>query len=206
MFARELVELAELGLDFAEAVRVELERRLVAAERVGGLAELDLRRVEQFGERREACVERGQVRSVGVRACEEVSEREFLLAIETLAERRAATQEFARVGKAPVLVLEFGKGRRAERVAVEFGDLMAEPFDALAVVDDWLAAANARLLEATPRHWPILRRLLVGAGSAGNLANDVHLAALAIEHGAVLVSFDRDFERFSGLRFELLPG
>lgn len=76
--------------------------------------------------------------------------------------------------------------------------------DALAVVDDWLGAPQARLLEATPRHWPLLRRLLVGAGTAGNLSNDAHLAALAIEHGATLVSFDRDFERFAGLRFELL--
>jgi hypothetical protein len=38
----------------------------------------------------------------------------------------------------------------------------------------------------------------------GNLGNDAHLAALAIEHGATLVSFDRDFERFAGLRFERL--
>jgi uncharacterized protein len=75
---------------------------------------------------------------------------------------------------------------------------------ALGVVDDWLDAPHAQLLEATPRHWPILRRLLLGAGMAGNLSNDAHLAALAIEHGATLISFDRDFERFAGLRFELL--
>jgi hypothetical protein len=45
----------------------------------------------------------------------------------------------------------------------------------------------------------------LGAGMAGNLSSDAHLAALAIEHGATLVSFDRDFERFAGLRFERLP-
>lgn len=74
----------------------------------------------------------------------------------------------------------------------------------MTVVDDWLAAPRAQVLQDTPRHWPILRRLLVGAGTAGNPSNDAHLAALAIEHGATLTSFDRDFERFAGLRFELL--
>jgi toxin-antitoxin system PIN domain toxin len=92
------------------------------------------------------------------------------------------------------------------RLATRRG-ILAQPLaleDALGVVDDWLAAPQATVLEATPRHWPVLRRLLVGAGTAGNLSNDAHLAALAIEHGATLVSFDRDFERFAGLRFELL--
>lgn len=38
-----------------------------------------------------------------------------------------------------------------------------------------------------------------------HLVNDAHLAALAIEHGATLVSFDRDFGRFDGLRHRV-PG
>ncbi len=94
--------------------------------------------------------------------------------------------------------------RLATRRGILSRPLPAE--EALSVVDDWLAAPNAHLLEATPRHWPLLRRLIVGAGSAGNLTNDAHLAALAIEHGATLVSFDRDFERFAGLSFSLLEG
>ena len=44
----------------------------------------------------------------------------------------------------------------------------------------------------------------MGAGVGGNLTTDAHLAALAIEHGASLGSFDRDFERFAGLDFEAL--
>jgi uncharacterized protein len=47
-------------------------------------------------------------------------------------------------------------------------------------------------------------RPLLGAGTAGNLTTDAHLAALAIEHDAELVTFDRDFERFAGLRMTLL--
>ena len=34
------------------------------------------------------------------------------------------------------------------------------------------------------------------------LVPDAHLAALAIEHGLLLCSADRDFSRFAGLRWE----
>jgi len=39
-------------------------------------------------------------------------------------------------------------------------------------------------------------------GTAGNLFTGIHLAALALTHNAVLVSFDNDFGRFTGLRRE----
>ena len=45
--------------------------------------------------------------------------------------------------------------------------------------------------------------LLRSAGVAGNLTTDAHLAALAIEHGATVLSFDRDFARFEGVRWTL---
>jgi predicted nucleic acid-binding protein len=35
------------------------------------------------------------------------------------------------------------------------------------------------------------------------LTTDAHLAALAIEQGAVIVRFDRDFARFEGVRWTL---
>jgi uncharacterized protein len=76
--------------------------------------------------------------------------------------------------------------------------------DALSVVRAWLAEPQASVLHPTERHAPILARLLIAAGTGGNLTTDAHLAALAIEHGAALGSFDRDFERFSGLAFEAL--
>lgn len=75
---------------------------------------------------------------------------------------------------------------------------------ALAIVDTWLNHPSACLLEATERHAGILGRLLLGAGTGGNLVSDAHLAALAIEHGAELGSFDRDFERLAGLRWTRL--
>jgi toxin-antitoxin system PIN domain toxin len=76
--------------------------------------------------------------------------------------------------------------------------------DALLSVRDWVEAPRARILHPTERHGPLLASLLLAVGTAGNLTNDAHLAALAMEHGATLVSFDRDFDRFEGLSFERL--
>jgi uncharacterized protein len=72
------------------------------------------------------------------------------------------------------------------------------------VVEEWLAQPAAVVVEPTPRHLSILRGLLEPIGSGGNLVNDGHLAALAIEHGAEVVSFDTDFSRFAGLRWHRL--
>ena len=73
---------------------------------------------------------------------------------------------------------------------------------ALEKVDTWLALETTRLVGEKDGHWDVLRPLLADSGTAGNLTTDAHLAALAISHGAVLVSFDNDFSRFEGLRWE----
>lgn len=70
------------------------------------------------------------------------------------------------------------------------------PADAMTVVESWLAQRAAVTVEPTTRHLSVLRGLLEQAGTAGNLTTDAHLAALAIEHGATVATFDRDFERF----------
>jgi uncharacterized protein len=70
------------------------------------------------------------------------------------------------------------------------------------VLERWLEASPAVVVEPTRRHLPLLRGLLERAGTAGNLVGDAHLAALALEHGAAVVSFDRDFARFDGLALQ----
>jgi toxin-antitoxin system PIN domain toxin len=72
---------------------------------------------------------------------------------------------------------------------------------ALDIVDSWLAQPCTTVVHPTARHAAVLRELLAPLGTAGNLTSDAHLAALAIEHGALLCSCDTDFSRFSGLRF-----
>lgn len=74
--------------------------------------------------------------------------------------------------------------------------------EAIDLVRDWLDQPAALVVEPTPRHVNVLAGLLAETGTAGNLVNDAHLAALAVEHDAVLTSFDADFGRFRGVRWE----
>ena len=73
--------------------------------------------------------------------------------------------------------------------------------DALDLVDSWLAMPCATVVHPTERHAQLLREFLEHVGTAGNLTTDAHLAALAVEHGAVLCSSDADFSRFPGVRW-----
>ena len=75
---------------------------------------------------------------------------------------------------------------------------------ALAIIDHWLTQPGAQVVHPGPRHAGLLGRLLLTAGTAGNLTTDAHLAAIAIEHGATVGSFDRDFRRFAGLALDCL--
>ena len=72
--------------------------------------------------------------------------------------------------------------------------------DAIAAVSALLARENVIVLNPGERHWEILRNVLVEGQASGPLVTDAHLAALAIEHGAILASADRDFARFPGLK------
>jgi len=45
--------------------------------------------------------------------------------------------------------------------------------------------------------------VLEGSSAAGHLVHDAHIAALCLEHGvSELLTGDRDFSRFPGLRVE----
>jgi toxin-antitoxin system PIN domain toxin len=73
---------------------------------------------------------------------------------------------------------------------------------ALAVLRHWLGRPTAVIVEPTPRHLDVLAELLSVVGTAGNLVNDVHLAALALEHGCEIASYDADFARFPRVRWQ----
>jgi len=101
------------------------------------------------------------------------------------------------VGFAWVVVLAF------LRLATKVG-LFPDPLpvaDALAVVRAWLEQPPSVVVEPTSRHLDVLSGLLVAIGTGGNLANDAHLAALAVEHDAEIVTYDSDFGRFLGVRW-----
>jgi uncharacterized protein len=73
---------------------------------------------------------------------------------------------------------------------------------AAAYVDSWLEQPCVKLVHPGEGHWPLLRQLVGEAGTAGNLTTDAHLAALALEHNALVVSLDQDFRRFPSVRVQ----
>lgn len=72
-------------------------------------------------------------------------------------------------------------------------------------VDAWFRQAPAVLVEPTADHVRVWREMMRAVGSGGNLVNDAHLAALAIEHRCEVVSYDNDFSRFPGVSWEIPP-
>ena len=73
--------------------------------------------------------------------------------------------------------------------------------EAAAFVDAWLEQPNVSIVVPTPRHWPLVKDLLIASGTAGNLTTDAHIAALAVEHGFTVYSNDADFGRFQKVKW-----
>ena len=70
-----------------------------------------------------------------------------------------------------------------------------------AAISSWLAQPAAGILEPGERHWDLLRGLVRDGQTAEALVMDAVLAAIALEHGATVCTTDRDFSRFSGLKW-----
>lgn len=101
----------------------------------------------------------------------------------------------ARVGLPWVSLIAFQRITTHPRV-------MSHPLraaEAWSFVQSWVDAENAWITVPGPRHGDILRRFILDGDVRGNLVTDAHLAALAIEHGVGLCSFDSDFARFADL-------
>jgi uncharacterized protein len=72
--------------------------------------------------------------------------------------------------------------------------------EAYDVVEDWLSAPRSQIVEPADEHLRIAKRLAQENGVYGAGLTDVHLAALAIEHGLSLATTDSDFRAFKGLK------
>lgn len=101
------------------------------------------------------------------------------------------------VGLPPVVVFGFVRLSTNARV---FRDPMT-PAEAAGHVRSWLAQPVAQLLAPPSEHVEQALRLLETLGTAGNLVTDAQIAALAIEHEAVLHTADAHFVRFPGVRW-----
>ena len=65
--------------------------------------------------------------------------------------------------------------------------------------EDLWSYPGTRRLTAGARHLSVSADFITALGLCGNDVNDAWLAALAIEHRAILVSTDQGFARFPGL-------
>ena len=74
--------------------------------------------------------------------------------------------------------------------------------EATAITETWLAQPTVAILEPGERHEEILRGLMISSQASGPLVMDAALAAIAIEHGAIVCTTDRDFSRFDGLSWK----
>ena len=101
------------------------------------------------------------------------------------------------VGLPPVVLFGF---MRVGTNARAFANPMT-PAEAAGHVRSWLEQPGAQLLEGGPRHVEQVLKLLETLGTAGNLVSDAQMAALALDHDAVLHTADSDFMRFQGLRW-----
>jgi toxin-antitoxin system PIN domain toxin len=75
------------------------------------------------------------------------------------------------------------------------------PAAAWELIDAWLDQPGCHPIGVGPRHYQILKTLTVEHGTAGNLTTDAHLAAICIDHNAVLYTADNDFARFTALKW-----
>jgi uncharacterized protein len=69
-------------------------------------------------------------------------------------------------------------------------------------IESWLDCPVVRIPNPGDRYREILARLMASSVDRSNLIPDAQLAALGIENGFILCSSDRDFARFSELRWE----
>ena len=67
--------------------------------------------------------------------------------------------------------------------------------------DILLDQSHCVVIQPGERHWEIFKRLCIEADARGNLVPNAWLAALAIESGCEWITLDRDYARFSGLRW-----
>ncbi|SFS00567.1 toxin-antitoxin system PIN domain toxin [Agrococcus baldri] len=70
------------------------------------------------------------------------------------------------------------------------------PAHAIAFADALLAAPQTAVVRAGARHWSIFSQLVADHRLRGSDVPDAYYAAIALEHGATLVTADRGFGRF----------
>ncbi len=75
--------------------------------------------------------------------------------------------------------------------------------EALAQLEAWLASPSLEVLAESERHWSTLGTMLRQSKVTGARVHDARVAAICSDHGVTrLLSADRDFSKFPGIRAE----
>jgi len=74
--------------------------------------------------------------------------------------------------------------------------------EAWEIVDAWLEHPNVRVVQETEEHARLWSDLLCHVGTGGDLTTDAWIAAIALAHGASVLTLDSDFARFPDVRWE----
>ncbi len=127
----------------------------------------------------------------------------LLYAYDTDAPRHSAAKRWWRdlllgeesIGLAWVVVTGFV--RQATHPSILKNPLTPEA--AMAIVEKWFEYSQVVSLNPGVKHLDHLRLCLEAVGVGGNLVTDCHIAAMAMDHGAMVHSNDGDFGRFPGL-------
>lgn len=90
--------------------------------------------------------------------------------------------------------VRIGTDKRLPRLALRMAD-------ALAAVDSWLELDNVSLVHTSDTNWRRTQECIRAGNVTGAMVTDAQIAALAMQHGAILYSNDRDFSRFPQLRW-----
>ncbi len=75
------------------------------------------------------------------------------------------------------------------------------PDQAAAILKVWFSTRHVRPLAPGRDHYRHFQTLFTSQSVTGNLINDAHIAAIALEHEACIHSNDTDFARFPGVQF-----
>jgi len=68
------------------------------------------------------------------------------------------------------------------------------------IVEDWLSFPHVRIIHLSENAVGRFFDLLEEAGTGGNLSTDALIALHCLEHSATIISNDRDFDRFAGVK------
>ena len=82
--------------------------------------------------------------------------------------------------------------------------MMAAPLDvsqALSIIRGWLRHPLVSVAVPDRGNHERAMQLIDGVGTAGNLTTDAQIAAIALDHGAIVHTNDADFRRFPSVRW-----